>query len=229
MHYVSIFTSNGDVHTFLSERAASVQERDHYGFTTKTKAIETLSHSFFHHARTEWFAQNGEENADDINLFLSFTSIQQLLSAISKKIVCYFNGEDVMHWEGFYRFHLKDEKKTLHALLEKARLDYHQHRPYSNDIAPLKQFVEEHPRKINQLILVVSPVSFCLKTPFESLLNVGSDEEDLMLSYLLSYAPKQLVISDPHHSLSYETRHIIKEVFMEKVVFYPDVHSNYPH
>lgn len=149
----------------------------------------------------------------------------QILSLVNE----YLNSNSQLFLEGFLRFRLKNYFHELKEAVERAVENYVVEQEYHEFIRLLRYFVEMQEPKIEEVhILIRDKQSFYIldedKKPInpEQLkgvlieLNPDIDYEDLLLSALITVAPRRLIL---HIVTPIEVIETITNVFRERVTF----------
>lgn len=170
-------------------------------------------------------------NNNENNFVNSLFQIRRRNIIISK-LLEYFDSTNVLILDGFVNFRLKEYKKDLEEIVDKAVDDFLMEREYKEFIRLLKYFVEIQEPKFNAIHIIVSSddkymlfddkkreiTNECIE---DFISEVAEDElnfDDLLVSSLITLAPRKLIIHNPAEFRNKELLETIKNVFYGKVV-----------
>ncbi|WP_066640358.1 putative sporulation protein YtxC [Desulfolucanica intricata] len=150
---------------------------------------------------------------------------------IVNKLLDYLNQNDRINIDGFVKFRLKDYIRELNEAVEKAVDEFLVEREYKEFIQLLKYFVEIQEPRLELVHIIVQPRgvfkllddqhkvinSEYLDGFIVDLIDSEINYEDLLISALISIAPKKIIF---HNNLDYNvatTLETIKNVFTGNV------------
>ena len=151
-------------------------------------------------------------------------------SLVSEKLKEYLETTDKSMLEGFVNFRLKDYQNELEDVIDKAVDDFMVEKEYKEFIKLLKYFVEIQKPKY-ELINIV-PVdgeyyiyddtaqditAICAKEFIKDMDNERINSDDLLISSLISMAPKKICVHKPERIYNVELLSTIKQVFAKNI------------
>ncbi len=169
---------------------------------------------------------------EDKNLVSSLFRIHRR-NVIVRKLLDYFEGANDIILDGFVNFRLKDYVNDLEEIVDKAVDDYLMEREYKEFIRLLRYFVDiQEPRydvihvmyetKSDKYILMDEDKNEVASEYIQDFsIEEGEGEinqADLLVSSLISLAPKKIIIHGNGHFKNKELLETIKNVFSGKVV-----------
>jgi len=151
---------------------------------------------------------------------------------IISKLLEYFDSTDVIILDGFVNFRLKEYKKGLEEIVDKAVDDFLMEREYKEFIRLLKYFVEIQEPKFNAIHIIVSAddkymlfddekreiTNECIADFISEIAEDELNYDDLLVSSLITLAPRKIVIHNPAEFRNKELLETIKNVFCGKVI-----------
>lgn len=151
---------------------------------------------------------------------------------IVKKLLEYFEGSSSIILDGFVNFRLKDYIKDLEDIIDKAVDDFLMEREYKEFIRLLRYFVELQDPKFtvvhvmmefdNKYMLMDDKkqeiTNECIQEFVTELSETEINHDDLLVSSLITLAPKKIVIHNSEKFKNKELLDTIKNVFTGKVV-----------
>lgn len=151
---------------------------------------------------------------------------------IIKKLMEYFESNNEINVDGFVTFRLQDYSKDLENIVEKAVDDYLMEREYKEFIRLLKYFVEVQDSKIDTVHIIVTDedkyilydeneteiTNQCIEDFMNEVTEGEMNYDDLLVSSLITLAPKRIVIHGINKIKNKELLETIKSVFAEKVL-----------
>jgi len=157
---------------------------------------------------------------------------------VLEKVLEYFDSNNELIIEGFINFRLKDYIQELREIVDRAVDEYRVEKEYLEFIQLLKYFVDiQEPRMDEVHVVIESPCLFkildstgqtinseYLKDFICEVANNDINYEDLLISALITLAPKQIVI---HRIELIEQKNIIntiKNIFEERIIFCQGCH-----
>ena len=168
---------------------------------------------------------------DDKNFLNNLLQVRRR-NVIIRKLLDYFENSNSMVLDGFINFRLKDYKKDLEEIVDRAVDDYLMEREYKEFIRLLRYFVDiQEPRfdevhvivdYANKYILLDEDKNEITNECIQEFVNEVSEGEinydDLLVSSLITLAPKKIVIHSIAQFGNKELLETIKNVFLGKVV-----------
>ena len=172
----------------------------------------------------------GEKKISSDKDFYSLNKINLIVESIKDFLI----ENQYMNIEGFITFRMKPLLKEIEAIIDNAVEDYMIEKEYNEFIKLLKYFVEIQECKIEEINIIVKKdgsyeirdnKGYDIYKEFlkdikdmteEGIINI----EDLIISGLITNAPKRLKIYNEEFSLNREFIKTIKSVFEDKVEFY---------
>ncbi|HOM03726.1 MAG TPA: putative sporulation protein YtxC [Acetivibrio sp.] len=168
---------------------------------------------------------------EDRNLLNSFFQIRRK-NIIIKRLLEYFETSNSVILDGFVNFRLKDYMKDLEEIVEKAVDDFLMEREYREFIMLLRYFVDRQEPKFNVVHIIVSYdnkyvlldenkheiTNDCLQEFMNDIPEGEVNYDDLLVSSLITMAPRKLVIHGAKSFRNKELLETIKNVFWGKVV-----------
>jgi putative sporulation protein YtxC len=173
--------------------------------------------------------------SDDNNLLSSLFHIRRH-NLIVKKLLDYFDNANNIILDGFVNFRLKDYIKDLEEVVDKAVDDYLMVREYNEFIRLLRYFVDIQNPKFNLIHVVTSfdnkyilldeskreITNECIRE-FVNEISLGEiNYDDLLVSSLITLAPRKIVLHGTIHFKNKELLETIKNVFYGKVTICND-------
>jgi putative sporulation protein YtxC len=151
---------------------------------------------------------------------------------IVKKFMEYFEGSSSIILDGFVNFRLKDYIKELEDITDNAVDDFLIEREYKEFIRLLKYFVEIQESKFNFIHVVMQYedqyvlldekkleiTNDCIKDFLTELPETEINHDDLLVSSLITLAPKSIIIHNWERFKNQKLLDTIKNVFAGKVV-----------
>lgn len=167
---------------------------------------------------------------DDKNFFNSLFQVRRR-NTIVRKLVDYFDSSNSLILDGFVNFRLKDYVKDLEEIVDKAVDDYLMEREYREFIRLLRYFVDIQDPKFdtihviasfdNRYILLDETKKEITNECIQEFISEISEEEinydDLLVSSLITFAPRKIVIHCTGQLRNKELLETIKNVFPDKV------------
>lgn len=169
---------------------------------------------------------------DDNNIFNNLFLLRRK-NMITKKLIEYFETSSEIVLDGFITFRLKEYIKELEDVVDKAVDDYMMEKEYKEFIRLLKYFVEIQEPKCevvhvrtfynHQYSLLDAQKNEITNECIKDFVNEVSEGEinydDLLVSSLITLAPKKIVIHLEKHITNRQLLETIKNVFFGKVCF----------
>lgn len=151
---------------------------------------------------------------------------------ILKKLMEYFEGSNNIILDGFVNFRLKDYIKELEDIIDNAVDDFLIEREYKEFIRLLRYFVEIQDSKFNFVHVIMQYddkyilldekkheiTNDCIQEFITELPETEINHDDLLVSSLITLAPKSLIIHNWERFKNQKLLDTIKSVFCGKVV-----------
>ncbi|NLD46775.1 MAG: putative sporulation protein YtxC [Clostridiaceae bacterium] len=174
-------------------------------------------------------------NNQDKNFLNSLFQMRRR-NIIIRKLLEYFQSADTVILDGFVNFRLKDYIKDLEEVVDKAVDDFLMEREYKEFIRLLRYFVDIQEPKFNIIHIVVGYdnryvlldedkreiTNECIQEFMNDIPGGEINYDDLLVSSLITMAPRKIVI---HGSKSFRNKELletIKNVFWGKAVICGD-------
>lgn len=168
---------------------------------------------------------------EDKNFFNSIFQIRRR-NVIIRKLLDYFQGSNNLILDGFVNFRLKDYISDLEEIVDKAVDDFLMAREYKEFIRLLRYFVDIQEPKFeiihivagfeNKYILMDERKREVTNECIQEFVNEISEGEinydDLLVSSLITLAPKKIIIHGTGQFRNKELMETIKNVFSGKVI-----------
>lgn len=168
---------------------------------------------------------------DDKDFFSTLYKIRRR-NVIVRKLIEYFELSNDLILEGFVNFRLKEYIKDLEEIVEKAVDDFLMEREYKEFIRLLRYFVDIQEPKFdiihvmidydNRYILMDESLKEITNECIQEFINEVSEGEinhdDLLVSSLITMAPKKIIIHSSGRFKNKELLETIKNVFSGKIV-----------
>lgn len=167
---------------------------------------------------------------DDKNFLNSLFQIRRR-NVIIRKLLDYFESSNSLILDGFVNFRLKDYIKDLEEIVEKAVDEFLMEREYREFIRLLRYFVEIQEPKVDVVHVIVSYdnkyilldehkneiTNECIRE-FANEISAGEiNYDDLLVSSLITLAPKKIIIHSLGQFKNKELLETIKNVFSGRV------------
>lgn len=168
---------------------------------------------------------------DDKNFLNSIFQIRRR-NIIVRKLLDYFEGSNNLILDGFVNFRLKDYIKDLEDIVDKAVDDFLMEREYKEFIRLLRYFVDIQDPKFDVIHIIVrydskyilldedrrEITNECIQE-FVNEINEGEiNYDDLLVSSLITLAPKKIIIHSAGQFRNKELLETIKNVFSGRVL-----------
>ncbi len=151
---------------------------------------------------------------------------------IIKKLMEYFEGSSSIILDGFVNFRLRDYIKELEDIIDNAVDDFLIEREYKEFIRLLRYFVEIQESKFNFVHVVMQYddnyilldekkreiTNDCIQEFISELPEAEINHDDLLVSSLITLAPKSIIIHNWERFKNQKLLDTIKNVFSGKVV-----------
>lgn len=170
-------------------------------------------------------------NNDDKIFFNTLFQIRRR-NLIIKKLMEYFEGSSSIILDGFVNFRLKEYIKELEDIIDNAVDDFLVEREYKEFIRLLRYFVEIQESKFNFIHVVMQYednyilldekkreiTNECVQEFLAELPETEINHDDLLVSSLITLAPKSIIIHNWERFKNQKLLDTIKNVFSGKVV-----------
>lgn len=168
---------------------------------------------------------------DDKNFLNSLFQIRRR-NIIIRKLVDYFESSNKVILDGFVNFRLKDYMKDLEEVVDKAVDDFLTEREYKEFIHLLRYFVDIQEPKFNVIHVLVSYdnkyillddnkkeiTNECIQEFMNDIPEGEINYDDLLVSSLITMAPKKVIIHSAKSFRNKELLETIKNVFWGKAI-----------
>ncbi len=168
---------------------------------------------------------------DEKNFLNSLLQIRRR-NIIVRKLLDYFEGSNNIILDGFINFRLKDYTKDLEEIVDKAVDDFLTEREYKEFIRLLRYFVDIQEPKFDEIHVVVGYenrymlldenkreiTNECIQEFINEISEGEINYDDLLVSSLITLAPKKITIHSTGKFRNKELLDTIKNVFAGKVV-----------
>ena len=151
---------------------------------------------------------------------------------IVKKLMDYFDGSNSIILDGFVNFRLKDYIKDLEEIVEKAVDNFIMEKEYREFIRLLKYFVDIQEPKFQNIHIIIDKDSRytlldekrreitneCIKEYMNEISQGEINYDDLLVSSLITLAPRKVTIHSIDNFKNKELLETIKSVFHGNVI-----------
>lgn len=172
---------------------------------------------------------------DDKNFLNSLFQIRRK-NIIIRKLVDYFESSNKVILDGFVNFRLKDYIKDLEEIVDKAVDEFLTEREYKEFIRLLRYFVDIQEPKFNVIHVLAGYddkyilldenkkeiTNECIQEFMNDIPEGEINYDDLLVSSLITMAPKKVVIHGANSFRNKELLETIKNVFWGKAIICPD-------
>ena len=187
-----------------------------------------------------------EIQRNSINILDEESKVEEIIhlentrkSKMLKKLIGYLNAESQINLKGFVTFRLKDYRKDLEETVEKAIEDFLMDKEYNEFIKLLKYFVDIQESKIELVNVVLGEEQrYTLYDGENNLINndylkeiateISDNDhlsyEDILMSSLITMAPRKIVLHQIANIRKPEIIKTITRVFTAKVSICNDCH-----
>jgi putative sporulation protein YtxC len=153
-------------------------------------------------------------------------------NVIVRRLMDYFDNSNSIILDGFVNFRLKDYIKDLEEIVDKAVDDFLMDREYREFIRLLRYFVEIQEPKIDTVHVIVNYdnrymlldgskreiTNKCIREYVNEITEGEINYDDLLVSSLITLAPRKVVIHSIGHFRNKELMETIKNVFYGRVI-----------
>jgi putative sporulation protein YtxC len=168
---------------------------------------------------------------NDDKVFLNSLFQIRRRNLIIRRLIDYFEGSNTLVLEGFVNFRLKEYVKDLEEVVDKAVDDFLMEREYKEFIRLLRYFVDIQDPKFDTIHVIVSYenkyilldetkreiTNECIQEFVNEISEGEVNYDDLLVSSLITLAPRKLVIHCFGQFKNKELLETIKNVFSGKV------------
>jgi putative sporulation protein YtxC len=151
---------------------------------------------------------------------------------IVKKLMDYFDGSNSIILDGFVNFRLKEYIKDLEDIVEKAVDNFIMEKEYKEFIKLLKYFVDIQEPKFHNVHITVDKNKYytlldekrqeitneCIKEYMNEIPKEEINYDDLLVSSLITLAPRKVTIHNIYNFKNKELLETIKSVFYGNVI-----------
>ncbi|ARC84468.1 putative sporulation protein YtxC [Clostridium argentinense CDC 2741] len=173
-----------------------------------------------------------ESNIIDDNMIYYMNRKNEI---IDKIVLCLEENNEV-NIKGFLTFRMKEIVHDLESIIDKIVEKFMIEKEYNEFIKLLKYFVDVQESKIDQVNIMIDKngdylvkdelgndiLNNLINELYDSRINSKVSSEDLIISGLITSAPKKIVIHCVENSRNKELIETIKNVFVERVEFCND-------
>lgn len=173
-----------------------------------------------------------ESNIIDDNMIYYMNRKNEI---IDKIVLCLEENNEV-NIKGFLTFRMKEIAHDLESIIDKIVEKFMIEKEYNEFIKLLKYFVDVQESKIDQVNIMIDKngdylvkdelgndiLNNLINELYDSRINSRVSSEDLIISGLITSAPKKIVIHCVENSRNKELIETIKNVFVERVEFCND-------
>jgi putative sporulation protein YtxC len=152
-------------------------------------------------------------------------------NVIIRKLLDYFEGSNSLILDGFVNFRLKDYMKDLEEIVDKAVDDFLMEREYREFIRLLRYFVDIQEPKFDVVHIIVGYdgkyilldetrreiTNECVQEFVNEISGGEINYDDLLVSSLITLAPRKLIIHCTNQFKNKELLETIKNVFSGKI------------
>lgn len=168
---------------------------------------------------------------EDKTFFNSLFQIRRR-NVIVRRLMDYFDNSNNIILDGFVNFRLKEYMKDLEEVVEKAVDDFLMDREYREFIRLLRYFVEIQEPKIDTVHVIVGYdnrytlldeskkeiTNECIQEYVNEIAEGEINYDDLLVSSLITFAPRKIVIHCQGQFRNKELMETIKNVFSGRVI-----------
>jgi len=167
---------------------------------------------------------------EDKNFFNTLFQIRRR-NVIVRKLIDYFESSNSLILDGFVNFRLKDYVKDLEEIVDKAVDDFLMEREYKEFIRLLRYFVDVQEPKFDIIHVIAGAnrkyilldeekneiTNECISEFVNEVSEGDINYDDLLVSSLITFAPKKIVIHCSSEIKNKELMETIKNVFTDRV------------
>lgn len=214
---------------------------------------EYIAYQFESHYVINLIMKNCKEfSIDDKNILFKkiIDNIQQKfkgdlllekLHNIKREFLQYFDENNILNFEGFVNFRLKDIIRSLKEYCLEAINEFVSKKEYDEFIELLKYFISTRDSKYKIIHVIVSKDGnyrmedeFGKNITYEcslGFLEVATDfempEDNLLMSMLISVAPKKIIVHNEEYFTNKTILEMIREVFNGKLILCNSMNETY--
>lgn len=207
---------------------------------SKEKIVKAISKSIIEQYENKLISRLINQNYFYFNLpdkknilkkTLNYTDNEDCNNFVSAKLKEYLSTTDKLMINGFVNFRLKDYISELEDLIDKAVNDFMAEKEYKEFIKLLKYFVDIQSPKFNVINIVPYEGNYyiynevfenitemCAKDFIKERENNTISSDDLLISILISVAPRKIYLHKHERITNAELVSTIKQVFSKKIV-----------
>lgn len=240
---INISKSSGNTYTFLSTSkkfaALKISEiiTEFIICNYENNIIKKLVYSDY-----PYFSSNEKDNIinktidiiepNDNNDLTKTLIILKRRFLIKQSILNFISENSYINLSGFIQFRLIEYKKLLSDLVEKVINDLKIQNEYNEFIAMLKFFVDTQKNRVSKLHIIFEEngeytilnecnkniTTDCFKDFLNDSQNHSLSNEDLLISSLITLAPKKIIVHLAGNSYNKKILNTIEQIFTNKVV-----------
>lgn len=171
----------------------------------------------------------GEENLKDDNMIYCINKINSIIEKIRE---CIEENEEI-NIKGFITFRMKELREDIETIIDKIVEEYMIEKEYKEFVKLLKYFVDIQESKIETINIYINKgggyvlrdgygndiFNDFMKELSECKIDTDAKIEDIIISGLITNAPKQVIIHHKENCLNQEFIETIVNVFGERVLY----------
>lgn len=171
----------------------------------------------------------GDESVKEENIVFCMNKINNIIEKIK---ICLEENEEI-NIKGFITFRMKELREEIEDIIDKIVEEYMVEKEYKEFVKLLKYFVDIQESKINKInIYITDNGGYLLKDEYgndifsefmkelsECKIDAEAKIEDIIISGLITNAPKQVVIHNKEKCLNQEFIETIVNVFGDRVFY----------
>lgn len=171
----------------------------------------------------------GEENLKDDNMVYCINKINSIIEKIRE---CIEENEEI-NIKGFITFRMKELREDIETIIDKIVEEYMIEKEYKEFVKLLKYFVDIQESKIETINIYINKgggyvlrdgygndiFNDFMKELSECKIDTDAKIEDIIISGLITNAPKQVIIHHKENCLNQEFIETIVNVFGERVLY----------
>lgn len=168
---------------------------------------------------------------EDKNFFNNLFQIRRK-NVIIRRLMDYFENSDNIILDGFVNFRLKEYMRDLEDIVDKGVDDFLMDREYREFIRLLRYFVDIQEPKLNTVHVIVGfdnkyillddakkeITNDCIQEYVNEIAEGEINYDDLLVSSLITYAPRRIIIHCNSQFRNKELLETIKNVFLGRVL-----------
>nr|WP_269205510.1 MULTISPECIES: putative sporulation protein YtxC [Clostridium] len=241
LHFIKIFCSEFELSSKLKNKFSLYIANIIYNIVVK----EFYREEMYSYLTDSYFFLKYEEMQEVINRSIEILSNSEKITDedtiycmnkkndIIDKIKECIDENDTINIRGFITFRMKQLRKDFECIVSKVVEKYIAKKEYDEFIKLLKYFVDIQESKIKELnIIIQNDGSYLIQDEnkkdmmedmFKELTGINStqdvEDDDLIISGLITYCPENIVIYNKENSKNKEMINTIEEVFKGRVKF----------